>query len=130
MWRRFSIFAIAFFLLAAISLFSAFAAGISIPPVNIDYQPSSVNPDDFKPSECAGITLTNLVTGTGTITGTTGNDLILGSAAADTIDGLGGDDCILSGGGDDSITGGDGTADICIGGPDNDSFTTCEAEYP
>lgn len=129
MWRRIQIFAAGLFLLATASVFSAFAAGISISPSNAGTRSLVVSVDDFKPSECSGLALTNLVSGTGTITGTAGNDLILGSANADTIDGLGGNDCILGGGGDDTITGGDDT-DICLGGPDNDSFLTCEAEYP
>lgn len=127
--RRIKIFTTGFFLLIAISAFSAIAAGVTVPSATIDAQFSSVSADDFKPVQCAGLTLTNLVTGTGTITGTTGDDLILGSSDADTIDGLGGNDCILGGGGDDSITGGADT-DICIGGPDNDSFIACEAQYP
>ena len=129
MWQRIKIFAAGLFLLIATSVFSAFAAGLSVPPINIGAQSLSVSVNDFKPSQCSGITLTSLVTGTGIITGTTGNDLILGSANADAIDGLGGDDCILGGGGDDTVTGGEGT-DICLGGPDNDSFLTCETEYP
>jgi len=129
MYRRIQIFATGLFLLISISVFSAFAAGISVPPVNIDAQSSTVSTNDFKPSQCSGITLTNLVTGTGIITGTAGNDLILGSVNADTFDGLGGNDCILGGGGDDTITGG-ADVDICLGGPDNDVFLTCEVEYP
>ena len=126
---RIKIFVAALFLLILMSFFSAFAAGISISPTNIGIQSFAVNVDTFKPSECAGLTLTNLVSGTGTITGTAGNDLILGSTSADTIDGLGGNDCILGGGGDDTITGG-ADGDICLGGPGNDSFLTCEGEYP
>ena len=130
MWQRIKIFTVVLFLIIAASVFSAFAAGINVAPANIDSQFRSPNINEFKPTQCAGLTLTNLITGTGTITGTAGNDLIVGSAAADTIDGLGGNDCILGGGGDDIITGGAGTADICLGGPDNDTFITCEAEYP
>ena len=128
MWRRIKFLAAGLFLLIAMTTFSAFAAGITVPYVNIDAHHRNVTADDLKPAQCASITLTNLVTGTGTITGTAGNDLILGSASADTIDGQGGDDCILGGGGDDSLTGGTDT-DICLGGPDNDTFATCETEY-
>ncbi len=129
MWRRIQIFAGGLFLLITASIFSAFAAGVSVPPANAGIQSLPANADTFKPSVCAGLTLSNLITGSGTITGTAGNDLILGGPNADTIDGQGGDDCILGGGGDDTITGG-ADVDICIGGPGTDTFITCEAEYP
>ena len=113
--------------LIIINVVTAFAAVNTVPATNVAYQTVAVGINDLKPSACAGWLLTNLVTGTGTITGTEGNDLILGGSGADTIDGLGGDDCILGGGGDDQITGGNGT-DICIGGPGTDTFITCEGE--
>jgi Ca2+-binding RTX toxin-like protein len=113
--------------LAIISSMTAFAAANVVPASNVTHQTLTVNINDAKPASCAGWTLTNLVTGAGSITGTEGNDLILGSSGADTIDGLGGDDCILGGGGDDLVTGGSG-ADVCIGGPGADSFVTCEGE--
>lgn len=114
--------------LIVVSAASAFAAGLSMPASNVGLQSVPVTVEDIKPAACAGLYLTNIVSGSGVLTGTPGNDLILGSAGADTIDGLGGDDCILAGNGDDFITGGDGT-DICIGGPGTDTFTTCESEY-
>lgn len=119
-----------FFFTLALILFSvvtAIAATNTVPSTRLDHHSAPIGLNDLSPSNCAGIFVTNLVTGSGTITGTGGNDLILASSAADTIDGLGGDDCIVGGGGDDFITGNDG-ADICIGGPDNDTFATCEGE--
>ena len=113
--------------LIIISSVTAFAAANTIPATNVTHQTVTVGINNLKPSTCTGWFLTNLVTGTGTITGTEGNDLILGSSDSDTIDGLGGDDCILGGGGDDQVGGGDGT-DICVGGPGSDTFTTCESE--
>lgn len=120
---------LAFFTLALIllSVVTAIAATSTVPSTRLDHYSAAVGLNDISPSSCAGISLTNLIAGSGTITGTGGNDLILASSAADTIDGLGGDDCIVGGGGDDFITGNDG-ADICIGGPDNDAFATCEGE--
>jgi Ca2+-binding RTX toxin-like protein len=114
--------------LIVVSAASAFAAGLSVPASNVGLQSVPVTADDLKPPACAALYLTNIVSGSGVLTGTPGNDLILGSAGADIIDGLGGDDCIRAGNGDDFITGGDGT-DICIGGPGTDTFTTCESEY-
>ena len=116
--------------LAALILFStvtAIATTNTVPPSRLDQTTLFIGINDYKPSACAGYYLTNLVTGTGALTGTEGNDLIIGSADVDTIDALGGNDCILGGGGDDMITGGDGN-DICMGGPGTDVFTTCEGE--
>jgi hypothetical protein len=113
--------------LVAISMATAFAAGISVPPVNVGRISLSVTAEDIRPSACAGLGLTQIVTGAGTFAGTAGNDLILGSSGADVIDGGGGNDCILGGGGDDSIDGADGS-DICLGGPGTDTFANCEGE--
>ncbi len=127
MKNRFRLLAFGTLVLILFSVVTAIAATNTVPPTRLDHYSVSVGLNDISPVSCAGISLANLVTGSGVITGTSGNDLILASPAADAIDGLGGDDCILGGGGDDIITGGDG-ADICLGGPENDSFTTCEGE--
>jgi len=113
--------------LIVVSAASAFAAGISIPASNVGLQSLPITAEDLKPAACDGLYLTNIVSGSGTLIGTPGNDLIIGSAGPDTIDGLGGNDCILGGSGDDLLTGGDGT-DICLGGLGTDIFTTCESE--
>ena len=123
-----TIFRIALFGLIALVLVSvatAFAAGLTIAPTNIGIQSVPVTAEDIKPPACSALTLTIIVRGAGTITGTTGNDLILGSSGNDTVDGLGGNDCILGGGGDDIMDGNDGT-DVCIGGTGSDSFSNCE----
>ncbi|HEX9388974.1 MAG TPA: hypothetical protein VF918_21805 [Anaerolineales bacterium] len=113
--------------LIAVSVGSAFAAGINVPASNVGQQSVPVTAQDIKPAACEALYLTNIVSGSGTLTGTAANDLIIGSTGADTVDGLGGNDCILGGNGDDFITGSDGT-DICIGGSGIDTFTTCESE--
>jgi len=113
--------------LILVSAVSAFAAGISVPDTNTGTESIPVYAEDIKPPACASLYLTNIVSGSGVVTGTTGNDLIIGSADVDTIDGLGGDDCILGGGGADIITGGAGD-DICLGGPGVDIFLTCETQ--
>jgi Ca2+-binding RTX toxin-like protein len=128
---RFS-FAVKFFAfgtltLMLVSIVSAFAAGVSVPDSNVSAESIPVYAEDIKPPACSGIYLTNIISGSGTVTGTSGNDLIIGSAGIDNIDGLGGDDCILGGGDDDTITGGDGN-DVCLGGPGTDIFATCESE--
>lgn len=111
--------------LILLSVLSAFAAGISLPPTNVGARSVSVDVNDVKPPACAGLWLTGIVSGSGPLTGTEASELIIGSAGADTIDGLGGNDCILGGGGDDSLTGQEGN-DVCIGGPGNDTFIDCE----
>jgi Ca2+-binding RTX toxin-like protein len=109
------------------SVVSALAAGVNVPASNVGQQSIPVRAEDIKPDACGGLYLTNIVRGSGTLTGSAGNDLIIGSAGADSIDGAGGDDCILGGGGDDILAGSEGN-DICIGGVGGDTFTDCEVE--
>jgi Ca2+-binding RTX toxin-like protein len=113
--------------LIVVSTAAAFAAGITVPDSNLDRKSLAVTAEDLKPSACNGIFLTQVISGSGTITGTSGNDLIIGGSGDDMIDGMGGDDCILSGSGDDSLTGNEGT-DICLSGPGSDIFINCEVE--
>ncbi len=113
--------------LIVISAATAFAAGITVSSSNVGRDSVTVTAADLAPAVCNGLLLTQIISGSGTIIGTSGNDLIIGSSTADTIDGLGGDDCILGGAGDDSLIGNDGN-DVCLGSPGNDIFTTCEVE--
>lgn len=125
--RMFKFFALGSLALILVSIVSAFAAGISVPASNVGTESIPVYAEDIKPPACSALYLTNIVSGSGILTGTTGNDLIIGSSSADSIDGSGGDDCILGGDGDDLITGGDGN-DVCLGGSGVDTFDTCENE--
>lgn len=109
------------------SVVTAVAATNTVPATRLDDRTSFINANNVKPSACAGISVTNSVSGTGVITGTAGNDLIIASTGMDVIDGSGGNDCIVGGGGDDMINGGDGN-DVCLGGPGTDVFATCEGE--
>jgi Ca2+-binding RTX toxin-like protein len=113
-------------LLSAVSVFAALAATNTVPDTKAGRWSAPIVPNDLKPSACAGLSLTNLVAGSGTLTGTDQNDLILGGPGADVIDSRGGDDCILGGGGDDSIEGGE-DSDVCIGGTGSNTFSNCEA---
>jgi len=132
-----------------ISVFSALAATNTIPDTWADQESRSVSADLIKPSECSGITLTNIVDISAGETGTSANDLILGTDKADAeIRGGAGDDCILGGKGnerqkidkvwgpgifgeegDDVIIGGPGNLDYCDGGPGNDTYYSCETTY-
>lgn len=88
----------------------------------------SVTPDDLKPNECAAISLSANLSGSGTINGGAAAELITGGTAIDTINGGGGNDCLLAGDGKDNLSGGLGT-DVCIGGPGTDSFNNdCETK--
>ena len=126
----FQLLLVGLFLLVLVSVVTAIAATNTIPPTRIENQIKSISSNDIKPSSCASLDLRNIVSGSGVITGTPGNDLILGGSGDDTIKGLGGDDCIIGGGGNDTIDGGDGN-DICNGGGSpGDSFTSCETVIP
>ena len=117
-------------LLVLVSVITAIAATNTIPPTRLGNQTRSISSNDLRPASCASLDLRNIISGSGSITGTNGNDLILGSPGDDVIHGLGGDDCILGGGGNDTISGGDGT-DVCNGGGNpGDSFDACEAIIP
>lgn len=111
------------------NLATAMADANTVPPVNLGDQSQAVTANDLKPSECAGLNLTEIITGSGTITGTPGNDLIVGSPGADIIQGLGGNDCIVGRGGADTLDGGSG-GDVCIGEGGIATFTDCEVTYP
>jgi len=115
--------------LIMVSVMSAVAAGIVVPPTRLDDQSFAITIGDFTPADCSSMSLNNVVTGSGLIFGTAGNDLILGGGTGDLIFSLGGGDCLVGGGGDDFMFGGGGT-DVCIGGPGNDSFNQCETQVP
>ncbi len=116
--------------LVLISVITAVAAANTVPSTRLGNQTKSVTPNNLKPSFCGSLDLQNVVSGSGSITGTNGNDLILGSSGDDTIDGLDGNDCILGGTGNDTISGSNGN-DVCNeGGDAGDTFATCETTIP
>jgi Ca2+-binding RTX toxin-like protein len=80
-------------------------------------QTRALDPNELKPADCNGITLTNIVVAGN---GTAGADLILGTAAGETIQTGNGNDCALGGGGNDTFIDVGGT-DVCIGGPGTDT---------
>jgi Ca2+-binding RTX toxin-like protein len=113
------------FLLLA-SVMSAMAAANTVARSGLGEMSRSITVNDLKPPACDAIHLTNLITGSGNISGTLENDLILGSTGADTVSGEGGNDCILGGGSNDTLIGNDG-ADVCLGGPGTDMLdASCE----
>jgi len=111
------------------SLIAAAAAANSVPATRMGSSTRPITVNDVKPSQCAAITLVNIVTcGAGNCNGTAQGDLILGSANVNNINARGGNDCILGGGGNDAINGGPGNGDVCIGGPGTDTFAGCETQ--
>jgi Ca2+-binding RTX toxin-like protein len=107
--------------LVLVSAFSAFAAANAVAKSRVADVRITINANALKPSQCASLNLTNVVTGRGDFNGTNNNDLILGSNISDEIYGRDGNDCILGGGGDDVIDGDSGN-DILIGGSGDDDL--------
>ncbi len=108
---------------------SAFTALNTVTASKAGQSTTAVSIGQLAPTECASLTLTRILTGSGTISDPTGNaSLILGSAAADTVTARDLSDCVVGGAGNDTINGGAGT-DVCIGGPGTDTFTACETSY-
>ena len=101
-------------------------ASNSVPATRLGRVSIAITANDLKPAECASVNVTNIVTGSGVLTGTSGNDLVLGSSGIDLIDAGAGDDCAVGGSGLDTIAGGLGT-DVCIGN-NGAVFATCETE--
>lgn len=80
----------------------------------------------FVPSECSFLTLTVIVSGSGSVVGGSASELMLGDDGVDTFRGNGGNDCILGGDGNDTLQG-DGGTDVCLGMGGTDTFhSSCE----
>ena len=126
MWRRGLLAVVG--VASGLVLMTALAAANTVPASRAGRDLASVTPEGLKPVACAGITVTAVVAGTGTVTGGNPSELVVGGAGVDTMDGGKGDDCILGGGGNDSLRGSQGT-DVCIGGPGTDTFhASCETQ--
>jgi hypothetical protein len=107
--------------LVLVSAISAYAAANSVPRSKVVDYSTAITANALKPSECAGLSLSNVITGRDEINGSSGNDLILGSEREDTIRGNNGNDCILGGSGEDTLYGNSG-GDVLIGGGDSDEL--------
>jgi Ca2+-binding RTX toxin-like protein len=111
-----------------VSLTSVLSAANSVPVSHAVRSSNTIGANTLKPTACASLTLTALVTGSGLFSGTNASELILGSSGTDTILASGGDDCVVGGGGNDLLNGGAGT-DVCDGGPGLDVFDpSCETQ--
>lgn len=108
-------------LLMLVSVGLAVTAANQVPVTGLGEASIGISGNQLKPPECAGINITNVITGSGNISGTSANDLILGSSANDNIMGGSGNDCILGGAGNDKLLG-EGGNDVLMGGPGNDQL--------
>jgi Ca2+-binding RTX toxin-like protein len=84
---------------------------------------------DLRPSDCASLTLTTTVRGSGPITAT-GGTLVLASSGADTITASGGNNCIVGGAGTDTVTVSAGTAVCVISTPSTQTGCTTVVRRP
>ena len=129
--------------LILLSTISALAATNTVEESGLSNSTHQATAEELKPPACNGITLNNIVVGSGTFADSSGNSsLILGSPGNDRISGNDGNDCILGGGGNESvfiffpcIDGGSGN-DVLLGGPGFDVLNggagtdTCNSGFP
>jgi Ca2+-binding RTX toxin-like protein len=109
------------------TVYSALTASNSVPTTRAGEATDAVTAAKLKPSACAAVAVTTVVTGTGTFSGGGAAELMLGSASADSMTAGGGADCLVGGGGNDTLNGGQGT-DVCLGGLGTDTFSGCETQ--
>ena len=125
-WARGALIVAALVLVGG-TLVSAFTASNAVPSTRAGEVTDAVTAQKLKPAACASVTVTSLVTGSGTFAGTASAELLLGSAGVDNISAGGGNDCLVGGGGNDTLNGGQGT-DVCLGGAGTDTFSACETQ--
>lgn len=102
---------------------SAFAATNTVPGTNAAKVGAiAITANTLKPAGCSTVTVTALLTGSGTFNGTAAAELVIGSSGVDTINARGGNDCVVGGGGNDAIDCAGGT-DVGLGGPGTDTNT-------
>jgi hypothetical protein len=110
--------------LVVVSVVSAFAANIVVPPTRLTDQANPITISELAPAECSTISssLTALVVCTGgSCSGSNANELIIGTTGYDEIDAKNGTDCVVGGGGDDDLNGGNDD-DVIIGAAGNDTL--------
>lgn len=106
---------------------TAQTSGNTVPSSKAHDDTRAANANTMKPTDCAGITLTDKFNGSGVFSSGSTSELVTGSNGGDFISSGGGDDCVLGGDGSDTLNGGTGT-DVCVGGPGADSFLSCETQ--
>jgi len=112
-------------LILIVSIGAASATANTMPHSGVGMVTQTINANALKPAICNGLSLSSVVTGSGTFAGNSGNTLILGSSGMDTITGADESD---GGAGNDVLIGGPGN-DTCTGGLGNDTFdSSCETQ--
>lgn len=113
-------------LLAVVGIVSADTASNTVPPSRLGESTHAIGPNDLKPAACAGITVTNMMVGTGSaiLNGTNASNLLIGVPGTLTINARQGNDCVAGNSAVLVINGGAGT-DVCIGGAST-TFAQCE----
>lgn len=106
---------------------TAQTAANTVTPTRAGYDARTAGPNDLKPDDCASITVTEKVNGSGLFSGSSAAELITGGSGGDVITAGGGDDCVIGGDGNDTLNGGAGS-DVCVGGPGSDTFLSCEIQ--
>jgi len=99
----------------ATTVFTGFTASTNVPVSSAGTSRQVRLVSQLAPAGCGSLTLSRLVTGSGTFSNGLAGTLLLGSSGADTITDTGGGSCIVTGGGADSVIG--VATDICISGP-------------
>lgn len=106
---------------------TAQTSGSTVPSSKAHDDSRAATANTMKPTDCAGITLTDKFNGSGVFTSGSTSELVSGSNGADVISTSSGDDCVLGGDGNDTLNGGSGS-DVCVGGPGADTFISCETQ--
>jgi hypothetical protein len=112
----------------AATLVTGFTASTNVPVSNAGTSPQVRLLSQLAPVGCGSLTLSRLVTGSGTFSNGLAGTLLLGSSGADTITDTGGGSCIVAGGGVNSVTG--VATDICISGPSLNVAAPCPVTNP
>lgn len=113
--------ALIFFITLLISIGLAAAAANDIPITGLVDTSLPIDFSQLMPSECTGMSFTNVIRGMSHYDGTDTNELIYGTEGNDKLSGGGGNDCIIGGEGNDNIDGNDGD-DVLLGGLGNDQL--------
>src|SRR5712692_4942632 len=103
--RRLILIAPIAFLIVAGSVFMAQMNANVVGKSGLSLTNQAITPNQLKPPACAGVNVTQIVTGSGTFHVTTSNNLVLGSQVDDHIIVQAGNNCILAGGGNDTCSG-------------------------
>jgi hypothetical protein len=83
-------------LVPLLSAQAATTASNTVPTSNTGTASSAINPTNLEPPECT-VSVTSILTGSGTFSATAQNQLVLGSPSADTVT-LQKNDCFVGGG--------------------------------